>query len=134
MISLLLAMALGGFMGFLLKKTRMAFLPVAVQIIICLLLFFLGLELGSDRSIQEKIGALCVKACVLTAGALFGSLLMAMALYHLHFKRFEGIKEQVVTPSGRWGLLKNSIAVFLSFLTGAALGSICFVAPSHMTD
>ena len=120
MISLLLAMTLGGVVGFMLRKYRMVFLSIVIQLIICLLLFFLGLELGSDATLRGEMSLLGMQASVITLLSLLGSLLMSAIIYRLFFKKFDD-RVQDKTKEKRWGFFKGSIAIFLSFFVGLVL-------------
>ncbi|MCL2502691.1 MAG: lysine exporter LysO family protein [Bacteroidales bacterium] len=126
MISLLLVMALGGYAGFLLRKYRMAFLSTVIQGVICLLLFFLGFELGADRALLGKIGELGLKAAGITVGALLGSLLLSAWIYQSFFKRLENNTISKQPPVKDWGFLKDSLAVFACFFAGMACGGFGF--------
>lgn len=122
MVSLLLLMILGGWTGFLLRKHRMAFLSFAVQGVICLLLFLLGLELGADKALLGNMVELALKAAVITLCALLGSLLLSAGIYTHFFKELD--QHTVPDPAsiGGQGFLKNSLAVLACFLGGLACG------------
>jgi len=122
MVSLLLTMVSGGFAGFLLKRYRMVFLSIIMQIVICLILFFLGLELSSDRALFNKIGTLGMQAGAITIGALTGSLFMADRIYRLFFKKLEKKTISIPAQTGGWKVTKESIAIFISFFTGILCG------------
>ena len=127
-------MALGGVAGFLLRKYRIASLSPTIQVVICLLLFFLGLELGSDRALLGKIGSLGLQAGAITVGALLGSLFLAYGIYRLFFKQHENVNHHEQRGTKGWGFLKNSAAIFASFLCGMGCGGLKLFAASSATS
>ena len=133
MISLLLTMALGWGMGFLFRKYPAPLLSQIVQGVICLLLFFLGLELGSDRALLEEMSSIGVQAGAITAGALLGSLLMAYGIDRLFFQQWKKNSEVEQRERVKWGFLKNSAAIFASFLGGICCGGFHWLIASART-
>lgn len=120
-------MILGGVFGFLLRKFRFASLSVFIQWIICLLLFFLGLELGLDEALLGRMGHIGIQASVITLLALLGSMVMAAQIHKLFFKKLEKTEADRETQRGGWGFLRGSMSIFLSFVAGlgcAQLGII----------
>ena len=129
----MLTMALGGVTGFLLRRYRMVLLTPTIQVVIYLLLFFLGLELSSDRALLGIIGHLGLQAGAITLGALLGSLLMAYGIYHLFFKQFDKKSDEKQRESKGWAFLKSSAAIFISFLCGMACGGFNLFTASLLT-
>ena len=133
MISLLLAMILGGLTGFLLRKRRISFLSIAIHVVICLLLFFLGLELVSDKSLPDKICSLGLQAGTITLFSLLGSLLMATYIYRYFFKKSEEDTNPEPTQSKGYGFVKESIAILCSLFAGIGCGAFNLMAASTLT-
>lgn len=53
---------------------------------IFLLLFFLGVSVGSNREVLLNLGTLGLDALVLAVGAIAGSIALAVLVYHRFFK------------------------------------------------
>jgi hypothetical protein len=82
-MSLLLALAIGVFFGFALRA-RPRFLQLVEQITgltVFLLLFLLGLAVGSDTELLAHLGSLGGQALLLSLGGIAGSLALSMILH-----------------------------------------------------
>lgn len=123
---------------YLLRGRNVSLLPKIIVFIVWLLLFSLGLEVGSDDVIMGNLGALGIKALLVAVAALAGSVLMSWGLWHLIGKR--GIR----TPSGEtvavsddaeripekrgnvfvsiWNSLKGSLVIVAFFILGLLIG------------
>lgn len=67
--------------GFLLRRRRLTLLPPAVfNIVIWLLLFLLGLSVGSDRNVIDNLSRYGVSALIIGGLATAGSVLAAYLL------------------------------------------------------
>lgn len=70
--------------GFLLRSRRLTLLPPAVfNIVIWLLLFLLGLSVGSDRNVIDNLSRYGVSALIIGGLATAGSVLAAYLLYKI---------------------------------------------------
>ena len=58
----------------------------AISMAIFVLLFLLGVKVGANPQIMDKLSTLGVDALVITVGALSGSILMAWLIYHFVFR------------------------------------------------
>jgi len=87
MIEILIIMAAGMVIGYLLrqKKALFAVLNHIVMAVIFLLLFVLGISVGLNDTVVGSIHMIGVKAVVLTFGAVAGSILCCRLVWGLFF-------------------------------------------------
>ncbi len=83
MLKVILVMVFGILFGRLLRGRRVRGLQPAITVLIWLLLFLLGLQVGHNRRIIEGLATLGIEALVLSAFSLAGSLLLAWLLWKL---------------------------------------------------
>ena len=83
-----IACMLGGMLlGFLLRRRQLSWVQQVITVLIWLLLFLLGVEVGGNRRIMEGLAVLGWEAAVLTAAGLAGSCLAAWGLWHWLYRR-----------------------------------------------
>ncbi len=87
MVEILVIMAVGMLIGYLLRKRKALFAVIdrMVMAVIFLLLFVLGISVGLNETVVESIHIIGVKAVVLTAGAVGGSVLCCRLAWRLFF-------------------------------------------------
>ena len=68
--------------GFLLRKRRLKVVPHMVTVIIWLLLFFLGVEVGENPQVINGITTLGMEALWLSITGLAGTIAFSWALWH----------------------------------------------------
>ena len=88
MVSILLFLALGSLIGFLLRK-RESFLRCVDRITtgsIYLLLFLLGLSVGTNPKIVHSVFSYGLQSLILCSGAMAGSVLISYCSYRLFFR------------------------------------------------
>lgn len=90
MLKIVAIMLSGMAVGFLMRKRRLKFVPHAVTVLIWLLLFFLGVEVGENPQVIEGITSLGLEALWLALAGLAGTILMSWALWR--WTRREGGK------------------------------------------
>ena len=81
MLKIVLIMLCGIGTGYLLRNKKMSFLGRIITALIWVLLFLLGIEVGSNPSIIGGIQTLGLEAVILTIGGSAGSVLFAWALW-----------------------------------------------------
>lgn len=88
MLIVILIMFLGVVVGFLIHKQKNILRTVdsATSYAIWLLLFLLGVSIGTNKIIISNIGTLGLQAIFLTFGAVSGSVLLSYLLYIRFFK------------------------------------------------
>lgn len=74
-------MAGGIFIGYLLRNKNLTFTPHAISMMIWILLFLLGVSLGSNEKLMRSLGTLGVEAVILAAVSMVGSMTAAYLLY-----------------------------------------------------
>lgn len=74
-------MAAGILFGRLLRNRELKYLSKVINILIWLLLFLLGVEVGGDERIVKGITGLGVEALGISIAAVFGSALLAWGLW-----------------------------------------------------
>ncbi len=82
-ISVMLA---GIAVGYLLRRWKLRFIHGLILTLIWLLLFLLGLEVGTNETVVRQFGNLGLEAFILASAATLGSVLAAWLLW-VSFKR-----------------------------------------------
>lgn len=76
--------------GYLLRRVRgLTFLKKLPTLFIFLLLFSLGITVGSNKLIINNLSTIGLNALLISVGALAGSLLLSTLLYRKYFKKEE---------------------------------------------
>jgi uncharacterized membrane protein YbjE (DUF340 family) len=81
MFKVLALMILGIGVGYLFRKRNLSFISRLITVLIWVLLFVLGLEVGSNPQIVSNLGKLGLDALIITLGALLGSIILAALLW-----------------------------------------------------
>ena len=87
MIQVLVVMVLGGFVGFLIRK-RAKLITIndkLIMIAIFVLLFFMGISIGSNSEIMCNLPVLGLKSLIVAIGGVFGSAVVSFFVYKLFF-------------------------------------------------
>ena len=90
MLKIVAIMLSGMAVGFLLRKRRLRVVPHLVTVLIWLLLFFLGVEVGTNPQVIEGITSLGLEALWLALAGLAGTILFSWALWKWVSKRKGG--------------------------------------------
>lgn len=77
-------------LGFILRKKRLGFIHKIITVLIWLLLFLLGVDVGGNNAIMSSLHTLGVEALIITVAAVLGSAIMAYLLWRFTMKRKEG--------------------------------------------
>lgn len=85
-------MLLGICIGFLFRKKGLKWMHSLITLLIWVLLFVLGTEVGCSQQILEGLHTLGLEAIVLCIGGTTGSILLAWLLWYLIGKK--GVKEE----------------------------------------
>jgi hypothetical protein len=91
MLTVIIIMTSGMVAGYFLRNIRWVSKPVGVIITwaIYLLLFLLGISVGTNETIISNIGKIGVQAVLLTAGAVSGSIFVSWIVFKLFFLKHE---------------------------------------------
>jgi len=81
MFKVLALMILGIGVGYIFRKRNLSFISKVITVLIWILLFVLGLEVGSNPQIVSNLGNLGLDALIITLGALLGSITLAALLW-----------------------------------------------------
>ena len=90
MLKIVAIMLSGMAVGFLLRGRRLTFVNKAVTVLIWALLFFLGVEVGTNPQVIEGITSLGLEALWLALAGLAGTILFSWALWKWVSKRKGG--------------------------------------------
>ena len=84
-------MAFGVIIGYRLRHThKIHKVTSLIQAVVCLLLFILGLFIGTNKLIVGNLSYFCRQAAVISALSLLGSSVAALFVSHLFFKKGVG--------------------------------------------
>ena len=91
MITVLVLMIAGTLIGWILhnKKKFLKFTNGLTNWAIYLLLFLLGLSVGTNEKILENFDQIGLQAIIITLFAVAGSILVSWLTYHIFFKKDE---------------------------------------------
>jgi uncharacterized membrane protein YbjE (DUF340 family) len=91
MFAVLILMTIGIIFGFTIKnKTEMVkAIDPMIKIAIYLLLFLLGISVGTNETVIRNLDTLGVQALLLTFGGVTGSVLLSFFTYNFFFKTKE---------------------------------------------
>lgn len=91
MYSVIIIMLAGFFVGVLIreKKNILKKVDFGVTIAIYILLFLMGVSVGSNKLIINNLHNIAFKALIITLGAVLGSCLTALFIYRFFFKKDE---------------------------------------------
>ena len=81
MLKVVAIMLSGMAVGFLMRKRRLRVVPHAVTVLIWLLLFFLGVEVGQNPQVINGISDLGMEALWLSLTGIAGTVLFSWALW-----------------------------------------------------
>lgn len=87
MVTIIGLMFTGMLIGFLLRKQQLTWIHKGITAFIWLLLFLLGIDVGSNQAIIRGLHTLGLEAMVLTLAALLGSVTAAWALWYVVYRR-----------------------------------------------
>jgi len=90
MFTIIGLMLTGMLLGYLLRKRDLKKVHPIITLLIWLLLFILGIEVGSNEEIIRGLHTIGYEAVVLTLGGTLGSVIVAWALWRALYKRKGG--------------------------------------------
>ena len=84
MFTFISIMAVGVLIGYPLRhKSQVRKITPLIHIVVCLLLFLLGLSIGLNRLIIDNLGYFCGQAAVISSLSILGSMMASLAAYHI---------------------------------------------------
>lgn len=75
-------MFVGMLIGYLFKKIRVTWIGKVITVLVWLLLFLLGVDVGSNQMIMSGIHTIGLEALLITVGAVLGSVVGARLLWN----------------------------------------------------
>ena len=90
MFTIIGLMLTGILLGYLLRKRDLKKIHQIITLLIWLLLFILGIEVGSNEQIIKGLHTIGLEAVILTLGGTLGSVIAARALWRALYKRKGG--------------------------------------------
>ena len=80
-------MLTGMLLGYLLRSKRLSWIHKIITLLIWILLFLLGIDVGGNESIIKGLYTLGLEAVVITGAAVIGSTLCAWGLWYLLYSK-----------------------------------------------
>ena len=90
MFTIIGLMLTGILLGYLLRKRDLKKIHQIITLLIWLLLFILGIEVGSNEQIIKGLHTIGLEAVIITLGGTLGSVIAAWALWRALYKRKGG--------------------------------------------
>lgn len=90
MFTIIGLMLTGILLGYLLRKRDLKKIHQIITLLIWLLLFILGIEVGSNEQIIKGLHTIGLEAVILTLGGTLGSVIAAWVLWRALYKRKGG--------------------------------------------
>lgn len=90
MFTIIGLMLTGILLGYLLRKRDLKKIHQIITLLIWLLLFILGIEVGSNEQIIKGLHTIGLEVVILTLGGTLGSVIAAWALWRALYKRKGG--------------------------------------------
>ena len=84
----------GILLGYLLREKKLKFLPRLITTIIWVLLFFLGLEIGSDPDVISNFSSLGVTALTISVLSVIGSIMASWILWKFIKRKEDSTNER----------------------------------------
>lgn len=87
MFTIIGLMLTGMLLGFLLRKQKLSGIHKVITVLIWLLLFLLGIDVGGNQKIINGLHTIGLEAIVITLAAVLGSVTAVWALWYVLYKR-----------------------------------------------
>ena len=88
-------MLTGMLLGFLLRNKRLSWIHKIITLLIWVLLFLLGIDVGGNEAIIKGLHTLGLEALMITLAAVTGSILCGWGLWYLLYIRNNGKQTEV---------------------------------------
>ena len=86
MFTIIGLMLTGMLLGFLLRNQKLSGIHKVITVLIWLLLFLLGIDVGGNQKIINGLHTIGLEAIVITLAAVLGSVTAAWALWYVLYK------------------------------------------------
>lgn len=91
-------MLTGMIIGYLLRNQKLSRIHQGITLLIWLLLFLLGIDVGGNETIIKGLHTIGIEAAIITLAAVIGSVLAAWGLWYLLYIRPNGTINKEVKP------------------------------------
>lgn len=124
MLSLILLIATGILLGYLLRHRRLGWLSQAVTVLVWLLLLLLGMEAGANPRVIGGLGTLGLEAAVVASAGIAGSCLASWLLWRAVRRQFAAVQaDGSPAAHSTWQALRSSLVIIAFFAAGCAIGA-----------
>ena len=124
MFTFISIMAVGVLISYPLRhKSQVRKITPLIHIVVCLLLFLLGLSIGLNRLIIDNLGYFCGQAAVISSLSILGSMMASLAVYHIFFKGKACLCLSVCR--GRWPRVRLPVRSSVRWLPGKCRKNRC---------
>lgn len=89
MLKIVGIMLLGVMAGYLLRNRKLPWLQKLIAVVIWLLLFLLGIAVGTNGEIMNRLDTIGLQALVLALGGVLGSVFLAWIVFRYFWKSKE---------------------------------------------
>ncbi|MFA7116273.1 MAG: lysine exporter LysO family protein [Bacteroidales bacterium] len=116
---------LGLFLGIFLRKVNSIYLNRIITGIIWLLLFIMGIEVGSNPDVVNNLGKLGIDALLISLAASLGSIFTSYIMWRF-IRKYER-RVALIQPVGNskkvsWREIRGSIIIMIFFILGCLMG------------
>lgn len=138
MLTVVAIMACGMLVGYLLKR-QVQIISISEKLsswAIYLLLFLLGISIGTNEQIITNLHTLGAKALIITIAAVLGSITLSWPVYHFFFIKDQNTDQTTnspVTKKVSLNDIKGSLIILCFFSAGVLLGLLNWL-PSFITQ
>ena len=88
MFTFISLMAIGALIGYPLRnKSKINKIPFLIHVVVCTLLFLLGLSIGINKTLVSNFAYFCEQAAIISSLSIMGSVFAAFLVYQLFFKK-----------------------------------------------
>ena len=116
--------------GYLLRRYRVWWIGKVTTVLIWILLFLLGVEVGCNRELIRSLPTLGLEGLAVAAAGALGSCLAAMLLWSWVRRKAKAVESTGTQPAGdsadtraaKSGALKDSLIIIAFFIAGILLG------------
>ena len=88
MFTIIGIMLTGMLTGYLLRSKKLSWIHKVITLLIWLLLFLLGIDVGGNETIIKGLHTIGLEDIIITLGAVAGSVLSAWALWYIIYIRY----------------------------------------------
>lgn len=152
MFTIIGLMLTGMLLGYLLRKQNLKRIQALITLLIWLLLFILGIEVGSNSQIIKGLHTIGLEAATLTLGGSLGSVIAARALWRKLYPDMAGRKgrnrtgkalgldgatESATSEEGAAASTPNALKgslVIVGFFVLGAIGGTCHLLPFDIAE